>query len=350
VLISRSQFPRILPRNSQESAERISFSGSSRNRPAEVLLEKLRTSQRSKASGRISAGKALSNFGDHLQWLMSRHIKKPLSDEYLAGICFGKIHALEGDAAVNAYCRVHLAIAADCFSELAAGLVKRSARKSKGLKRNAEIIRNYLFDLKGIAEHLEQRKNPGYQFLSGAKNDNVRPTWQIFQLSRQLIIGAGLPESDFHHSASKIAAVFVLRQALEAKFGQLVAVDVYNSFGQIPRLKHDFHYEFIADNPAYFSFKAVDFALLKKIYDWCNEVINRLYQPYAWQIAYAHKICSGLFDSPSSPSGGRRSTRDAVEIDNATGMQLAFMDRFISTYPQGIWALEAGTPEANIRS
>jgi hypothetical protein len=122
------------------------------------------------------------------------------------------------------------------------------------LKRYTEIITDYLSDLKAIAEHLERQKHPDYTFFRGGKNYGVH-TWEVFRLSRQLAIQSAFRGLPFHvdHKTSQIASVFVLRQALEQKFEPLIAVRIYNSSGQTPRLRHDVHYDFIANNPYYFA-------------------------------------------------------------------------------------------------
>lgn len=320
--------------------------------PALTLFDKIHGSKGSeKASGRVSADKALSDFADHLKWLASRHVKKTYCEQYLVDGCFGKARALEKLSEVNAYCRTHLTVAGRSFDELLKELRRTSHKISHTiLKRYADIVTDYIFDLRGIAEHLERQKDPTYSFLRGEKNYGVH-TWEVFRLSRQLAIQSAFRGLPFHvdHKASQIASVFVLRQALEAKFERLIAVHIHNSSGQTPRLRHDFHYDFIANNPSYFTFRSVDFGRLKKIYDWCNEVVHRVYQPLAWQIAFAHSICGGLFNPVRTPPGAGWSIHNSVKINSLSEMQSAFVKHFFDSYEHGIWAVEVGEPEADVQ-
>ncbi len=317
--------------------------------PAQNLLGKCLTGEIfKKSSPSVSAEKAISEFSDHLKWLKSRHIKKSYSDEYLINSCFGKTRTLNNKDEANAYCRTHLVVAIKSFDELLKELRGNNQSVShSNLRRYSEVVRDYVYDLKPIAEHLEKRKDPNYVFFSGAKSYHIY-TFELFRLSRQLAIQSAFRKLPFHidHKASQIASVFVLRQALEAKLERLIAVNLYNSTGSGPKLKHGFHYEFIASNPSYFTFNAVNFNFLEKIYEWCNEVVHRAYQPLAWQIAFAHSICGGLFYPINTPPNAAWSIHNAVEITNILEMQSAFINHFNKSYAHGIWAAEAREPEA----
>jgi len=320
--------------------------------PAQVLLAKLHPSKISKkAASRISADKALSDFADHLKWLASRHLKKPYSEEYLVDRCFAKTRALKTPSEVNSYCRPHLAAAINSFDELLKTMRGKSQKVSHAtLKRCADIVTDYIFDLKEIAEHLERQKDPKYSFFKGGKNYGVH-TFEVFRLSRQLAVQSAFRGMPFHvdHKTAQIASMFVLRQALEKRFERLIGVQIYNSSLQTPKLRHDFHYDFIAKHPAYFDFRAVNFSRLTRIYDWCSEVVHRAYQPLAWQIDFAHSICGRLFNPIPTPPGAGWSIHNSVKITNLSEMQSAFMKHFKDSYEHGNWILEAVEPEAEVK-
>jgi hypothetical protein len=297
---------------------------------------------------RKSTDKCISEFLDHLHWLKSRHIKKNHSDGYLVSTCFEKPRVLKNDAEVNAYCRVHLAVAIKSLENLIKQIRGNNGKiNHTSLRKYSEAIRDYLFDLRPLVEHLERRKDPSYEFFSGGKNYSVH-TWELFRLSRQLAIQSAYRKEPFHvdHKTSQIASIFVLRQALEAKFERIIAVALYDSLGQTPKLRHGFHYDFINANPAYFEFTSVHFSLLKKLYDWCNVVVHRAFQPYAWQIDYAHSISSGLFASGNLNKNGGWSIHGGVRIHDLSAMQSAFIAKFCKEYDHGIWCVETSTPEA----
>lgn len=299
---------------------------------------------------RISADQALQDFSDHLAWLISRHIKRTWSDQYLIEWCFGRSRIFQSESEVNAHCRVNLVVASACFNRLLAEIRGKNSRaKYKDAVRFKEIIRGYVFDLKPIAEYLEQKKDPNYVFLDGGRNYGVH-TWEVFRFSRQLAIQSAFRKTPFHldHKVSQITSVFALRQALEAKYERLVSVLIHNKYGDTPKLRHGFHYDFILSNPTWFNFRAVNFADLKKIYEWCNEVVHKVYHPLAWQIAYAHEICGGLFNVLKTSPGSSWSIHNAVEINNLDSMQQAFIAHFCASYDHGIWSVEPYRPEAAI--
>jgi hypothetical protein len=168
-------------------------------------------------------------------------------------------------------------------------------------------------------------------------------------LSRQLAVQSAFRDNPIgiDHRVGQLTSIFVLRQALEAKFERLVGVGIYNKYGDTPRLRHGFHHDFIKTHRQYFNFKAVDFDNLETIYQWCNEVVHRVYVPVVWQISYAHLLYKGLFESISTAPNEKWSINNAVEINNPSAMQTDFMGHFNLAYMHGIWALEAGEPEAD---
>ena len=299
-------------------------------KPAHQILEKIDPvfgGHRRKV--RASAEKCISDLLSHLNWLKCRHIKKEYSDEYLISTCFKKPKALKNNAEINAYCRAHLTVSIKELENLVKIMRGDASRVScSNLRRYKEIVQDYLGGRKSYGVH----------------------SWEVFRISRQLAIQSAYRKQSFHidHKTGQIASIFMLRQALEAKFERLVAVNIYNSSQQTPKLRHGFHYEFINNNPTYFEFKSVKFSFLKKIYDWCNVIVHRAFQPYAWQIAYAHSICSGLFVAGDLNENGGWSINGGVRIQSLSEMQTAFINHFCSSYDHGIWCMEAGKPEAGI--
>lgn len=321
-------------------------------KPVTNLLNKLEPEYRRLGKAiRMPARQALSDFDDHLQWLVARHIKKIYQEKYLVDGCFAKSRIFKADSEVNAYCRVHLYVAAKQFKALLKDMKDVDGGISnKTIRKYSTIIREYIFDLKGIAEHLEGQKDKSYEFFSGSKSYGVRSE-QVFRLSCQLAVQSTFKniKSPIEHRSAQIASIFVLRQALESKFDKLIGVFLHDSMGQTPRIKHDFKYNFIKDNKTFFDFKAANFEFLKTVYDWCNEIVHGVYQPYAWQISYAHEICGGLFWSIKTPPGKAWSIHNAVEVIGVDDMQEAYVNYFLKEYHHGIWAILTRDPEAVLR-
>ena len=318
--------------------------------PAETLLAKLHESKGiRKAPVATSPDDALSQFSAHIKWLVSRHIKKTYKDEYLVSWCFRKTRFFNRASELNAYCRVNLIVFDKCFDALLKGARGANSQITQSdFVRYNDIFSDYIFDIHLIAEHLEKQIDPNYIMFRGVKSRHVY-TWQLFLLSRQLAVQSAFRDNHIHieHKVGQITSIFALRQALEAKFERLIAVAIYNKNGDTPRLKHGFHHDFIKTHRQYFNFKAVDFDNLETIYQWCNEIVHRVYVPLVWQISYAHLLCKGLFESINTGHNQKWSINNSVEINNLSAMQTDFMSHFNLTYMHGIWALEAGEPEAD---
>lgn len=232
-----------------------------------------------------SADQLLQDFSAQIKFIKNRHVRKISEENYYVSSCFGKMRLLKNDVERNAFCRSHLVLADRCFDNLLIELKGDAPKISfKKAVSYGEIITDYIFDLKPIIEYLEQRKDPSFVFLRGHKNVGVA-TWELYRLSKQLAVQSAHRKTPMHfdHKNAQIVAVFALRQALEEKFFRLIAVAFYDAVASTPKIKHFFHYDFIISHPSYFTFKSVDFKLLKKIYEWCNEVVHNVYQPMAWQ-------------------------------------------------------------------
>lgn len=329
-------------------------------KPVTNLLNKLEPEYRKhRKEIRTPAEQALNDFSDHLQWLVKRHAKESYQEKYLLDGCFAKSRIFKTDAEVNAYCRVHLYVAVLQFQALLKDMTDDNGKiPNKNIKRYATIIREYIFDLKDIAEHLERQKDKDYVFFSGSKSYGVM-SWQVFRLSCQLAVQSTLArmKSPIEHRPAQIASIFVLRQALETKFDKLIGVFLHDSNGQSPRIRHDFKYNFIKDNKHFFDFKAANFESLKVVYDWCNEIVHGVYQPFAWQIAYAHQICGGLFWSLETAPGEGWSINNAVEVMGIGNMQAAYVSYFLNEHDKltkndknkVIWVICTREPEAVLK-
>lgn len=318
---------------------------------AHQLLQKISTSKPKAKTVRRSADDLLKDLSNHIKWLIGRHVKKINSEEYYISSVFGKPKILKTKSEIDAYCRSHLVIADRCFDKLLNTMKDGKGKITSNIAQQyRDVLVPYIFDLRPIAEYLEKQKDPNYVFLRGDGSSHVH-TWEVFRVSRQLAMQSAFRKTTLFldHKTAQIASVFVLRQALEAKFDRLVAVDLYDKNFTRPRLQHGFNYDFIINNLQYFDFKAVNFKLLKKIYEWCNDVVHNVYRPIVWQIDYAHFTCEGLFQSINYGTGKRWNISNAVEINNLDQMRSAYISAFQNSYPHGtFWSIDLYDPEALI--
>jgi len=93
---------------------------------------------------------------------------------YLISWVFGVKRSFEQRSEANGYCRSNLAVAKDCFDDLVAEIRgNNSTIRYKDLIRYQNIVRDYIFDVKPIAEHLERQRNPNYLIFSGHRSHGV---------------------------------------------------------------------------------------------------------------------------------------------------------------------------------
>lgn len=316
--------------------------------PARSLLNKIDgTKFPGNSPVRASYDTCLSNFLAHLKWLKNRHCPKNYSDQHLVSVLFKSPGKFKSDSEKIAYCRSHLSVATDQFEKLITNL-----KNSKGqltahtVKKNTDQIRDYLHDLRPIAQELELRKNPNYSFFDGGKYYGAMG-FQIYNASIELSKATKKNPVKLDHKLSQIASVFILRQALEIMFQRIIAVYFHDSMLQTPKLRHEFHYEFIKKNLDMFEFIEVDFKLLKKIYSWCNFSVHTATQPLVWQLSYAHQITSGLFATGQLHQKGGWSIHGGIRILDLKLLQEKFIEHFNKQNKSGnIYCVHCQKPEA----
>lgn len=294
------------------------------------------------------ANKAVNEYLAHLITVQQVQRSKRWSETYLIGVVFGRSRKFNKDTERQAYCRLHLKVAIDELTALTHELrdPQTGAITFLALAHWKATICDYVFDLAGVVPFL-QRKVVGYVYLRGGKNRTVH-SWEVYVLARGLAYqsthwGNG-PALD--HKAAQIAAIGVLRQALELRFTRLIAVYPTDRKGKWPKLRHGFHQDFVVANPTLFRAHGFSMSDLRPMYDWCSEIVHQAYQPYAWQTSWAIRLAARLLASRSAPSNAAWSIANAVEIPDVPAMQAAFEKHFLSSYDHGEWQMTRERPEA----
>src|SRR4051812_21340812 len=178
-------------------------------------------------SGLPSSDVCVSDFLEHLRWLRDRHCKKARSAEYLTSEVFRKPGRFHQDVELVGNFRAHLEVALSQFERLAAELRRKTGAVTPfGLRLYGNVILEYLHDLRPIIERLERHRDPGYEFFSGERNYHTM-AWELFLSSRLLAQSPHSRSKGIDDKSAPLAAVFMLRQALELKFARLVGVVVH---------------------------------------------------------------------------------------------------------------------------
>lgn len=319
--------------------------------PARALFDLLDHLDRRPYPTRVQIDTVVNDFLNELTLLDALHNRKSPSTDYLLQHVFARGREFKADSEVQAYCRCHLRVALVQLSALVARLrtAKTGSIGRASLAPWATILRNYIFDLVEIVDFL-QRKTENYLFFEGHKNPTVH-SWQVFRLSRELAQHSAYTGTGPHFDTkpAQIAAIAVLRQALELRFERAIGVYPRDPKGKPPRLRHGFHLEFIEANPRYFVCSGFKLSELQSVYDWSSEIVHQAYQPYAWQIAWAHELTSQLMLPRSAPAGGPWNIANAIEVVDVIAMQDVFFEHFLTSYDHGKWRMNRSKPEALVR-
>ncbi|MBO9422910.1 hypothetical protein J7481_25620 [Labrenzia sp. R4_2] len=320
---------------------------------AEKLLNFLRLSDGASLPTDTEAENTFTTFISDIRSLDARHNKgKEITQDRLAEQVFRRNPMFKKDRDAVPYFRYQLRVASEELGRLE-GKMRASANgniTSDVLFQFAEIINDYLFDLRDILSFL-QRKDNDWRFFEGGQNSDVT-SWEVFQLAQGLAYqstrkGTGVC---FNHKTAQIASLFVLRQAMELRFERLIGVYPYDRNCKPPKLRHGFHHDFITKNNQFFN--ADDFSIkeLRHLYDWSSEIVHQAYQPYAWQIAMALRRAGELLNSRSVQSGQAWSIFNSVSIADVDKMQTAYEEHFLNTYGHGEWCFTRRQPEAQLLS
>ncbi|MEY9881200.1 hypothetical protein [Bradyrhizobium sp. USDA 329] len=294
----------------------------------------------------------MTEFVDHLAVLDRKHNGKSRSELYLIQNVFGRARLFKNEVETQQYCRCHLQVGVKELSKLYAHLKNSSGGivTAASLATWADTIRDYIFDLGDIVPFL-QRRQADYVYLIGFKNPTMH-SWEVFRLARSLAYhSVFLRQNGFalDHKAAQIAAIAVLRQALELRFERLISVYPTDKKGKSPRLRHGFHQDFIVANPRFFQPQGFSIPNLRPVYDWCSEIVHQAYQPFAWQIAWALELSGRLLGARDAPPSEPWSVDNGVEIISVQEMQSDFEAHFLETYEHGEWKMTRRRPEALVR-
>jgi hypothetical protein len=316
--------------------------------PAHALLDIFSVSPSNALPTDAEAEQATDDFLNHLTSIQKAQRSKQWSERYLIDSVFGRSRKFNSDAELQAYCRVHLKIALDELIVLINELrdPQTGSLTFAALQSWESTLTDYIFDLQGIVTFL-QRKVVGYIYLRGGKNPTVH-SWEVYLLAKGLAYQSthwgNSPALD--HKVAQIAAIGVLRQALELRFTRLIAVYPTDKKGKSPKLRHGFHQDFVVNHPTLFQANGFSVVDLRPMYDWCSEIVHQAYQPYAWQTSWAIGLAGRLLGARSAPPNAAWSVANAVEILDVPAMQADFERHFLNTYDHGEWQMTRERPEA----
>lgn len=291
----------------------------------------------------------------YVKFILHTHVKKKYTDSHMAPICFDRSEFYSIDD-FDRYCKVHLSLGVRFFESTVRALCEdlfssADDQKQSVVKCYSECLMDYLFDLKRPIEFLQKKKDGAYMFFDGSKYYGAIST-HLYRFSKALsYVGKDQAEVvSSYHKEKQIAAAFVLRQSLEVKFERMVGVEFYDRNLRSPRLRHGFHYSFALVNPKYFSFPKFDFSLLNNVYDWCSTVVHRAYQPFMWQLNYAHELCDGVFDWGEMANGAGHTWVGGVRVLDVDEMRQEFIKHFYkeeeSKKSKSTWIVRFQDPEA----
>ena len=297
----------------------------------------------------------VSNLRDLLYYLKKikhRHVKKAYSEKHLSRACFDKKFYFNPRPLLD-YCKAQLVIGIRYFESLIVDIEGKIKGKDNDfalvvIRLYQGQINDFIFDFKITVEPLEKDLDSNYVFFRGGKSSATRSA-DLYRFSKALAYGGTYDDNLLHgyHKESQVAAVFVLRQALELKFERILGVFLFDKNGATPKLRHGVQLDFIIRNIELFDFPEFDFTLMSDVYNWCSGVVHKGFQPLIWQVPYAHELCNGLFDWGDLNRNGGISCNGGVRILDIHQMRQKYLSHFFSIQEKGFWGIYFDKPEAS---
>jgi hypothetical protein len=321
---------------------------SSSQSPARNLLTLLTLPDGDPPPDDSMAHTAMDDFITHLVAVQNMQRKKLHSERYLIEQVFSRGRSFKTDNERTIYCHCHLEVAIQQLKSLIDNIKDKATGKLSATSFLAfrHFFVDYVLDLCEIVPFL-QRKVPNYVYLNAAKNSDVH-SWEIYTMAMDLVYHAKIQDTGgkLNHKLAQIAAISVLRQAFELRFTRLISVYPCDRKGKSPRLRHDFHLNFIISNPQFFRPSGFNIAELRPLYEWFSEIVHQAYQPYAWQTGWAVQLSARLLKPHPASLGDTWSIANSVEVIDVQKMQEEYESHFLKNYDHGEWQMNRLNPEA----
>lgn len=282
------------------------------------------------------------------------YIKKNQSDNYNYSIpvVFRESLTFNTDSEFNAYVKCQLSIAFNWFHFLVAEINQDIKRLTNTrLIMFGEYIRDFLFDITPFIEHIEQKKNPCFQFLNGDKSYNQHTVF-IYKDSRSAYWNSCNKYRAVSHRGNLSASCYFLRQSLEVKFRRILGlIDITDNNHNSAKIRHDFFPEFIKNNIEHFELNQIAIPNLTKIYKWTNSTIHTSAMPYIWEQWFALNYCDNFFFPEPLKPGKGWSIHSSVIITKLDELLVKLYENVSKEYGNGkIWCFDMKKPEAIIRN
>lgn len=269
------------------------------------------------------------DFESYLQSLCKKHLKRSsYSKEYIIGQILQTKISTEN---WNVWNKKQLFAAYQTCIRMRESMVANKMFDANGIKKHEFLIRNLIHDLKPFIEHLESTETERFVLFEGGKT-NVSHSWENYHFARQLYFNSVLKENHFDSKTALIASPFVLRHAIEMKMKRIIGIeDVFNATRTLPRLKHEFMFEFVKEHQSNFEFKDFQFSTIRQIFDWCNIAVHYGIMPRHWEIETALDYCRPFLSAPKQERGF--DINGAVKVSELQKVRDAYEAKVNSMFP-----------------
>lgn len=246
-----------------------------------------------------STKSALLDFQSYLKNLKKTHLKKDYTDNnsYLVG-CIYRDNSEIKAAEINAYVKAQFHVALKSFDNLIAHIEKQEdGLNSHTINKYADLIKDYIFDLKPFVEHLERTKNPEFELFTVWKPYNSS-AFELFKTCQALYWYPNIDRRIIDRKAATNLSVFMLRQSMEIKFKRVFGIyKLYDRNKNSLRLEHEFLPNFIENNKDLIKLElpGINMTDVLNIYKWTNHTIHNAINPNIWEVYYTLEIVNYLF-------------------------------------------------------
>jgi len=278
-----------------------------------VLMDKARGTSYRTSKSRISAKKAFLLTEKELRRLNTSFRNKKISEKQIANNIFKRLRGEISESEIDLYANNHFTAAYYSFLELKEKMINEKQFDYRGIKKYGYLINLILYDILIFANHIGKKINKKYYFFQGGKS-NIEDTRWHYVGTYHLIYNSIFKKNMLDDKFALILSAVSLRQMLELKIQRILGfADFIDLNGKKVYTMHNFFFDFIQKNKNHFEFE-VDFKILQKIFEFCNESVHKGIMPYYWQMNYAIKFCDPLFYDPDYMKSSSWNINSAIKV------------------------------------
>jgi hypothetical protein len=197
---------------------------------------------------------------------------------------------------LDTYCKANLYVANESFNEIVNAIAKMKGGMSYyNIMRQKDLLINFLIDISGFLNYLNQKKDSTYEFMPGYKVYRF-DTYETFRLAERMFLWTFFDKQFLPYKESQGIVSTIIRLCIELKTKRLLGIyDIQKKHNRKKDYNFKLLFQFIQKRTDFLQYDAIDFEMIRKIYSWACNFIHKGVGSFYWQNYYGLKLIAPLF-------------------------------------------------------